>query len=141
MNKHELDDKTYEKLTELSEAGEKLLEQGKHEQAINRYNKALDLLPKPVFEWEAATWLYAAVGDVYWELGENQKSFDAFYNALRSPGGVGNPFIHLRMGQLNFEYGDLDKTRDELIRAYMGAGEDIFKGEDPKYYSVIKDLI
>jgi hypothetical protein len=27
---------------------------------------------------------------------------------------------------------------DELARAYMGAGKEIFQGEDPKYFELVK---
>ena len=46
---------------------------------------------------------------------------------------LGNPFLHLRLGQSQYELGELDRAADELMRAYMGAGEDIFVSEDPKY--------
>jgi hypothetical protein len=46
---------------------------------------------------------------------------------------IGNPFLHLRLGQCQFELGALDGAADELMRAYMGAGSDIFKDQDPKY--------
>ena len=39
----------------------------------------------------------------------------------------------MRLGQCHFELGELDRAADELMRAYMGAGSDIFKDQDPKY--------
>jgi len=37
-----------------------------------------------------------------------------------------------------FEAGELDSAANELIKAYMGAGEDIFLKDDPKYLSFLK---
>jgi hypothetical protein len=52
-----------------------------------------------------------------------------------------NPLIHLRLGQLYHEGGKLEKAADELARAYMGAGGDIFIREDPKYFEFLKTKI
>ena len=52
---------------------------------------------------------------------------------MRCPDAIGNPFIHLRLGQTQFELGNKDRAADELMRAYMGAGAEIFVGEAPKY--------
>jgi hypothetical protein len=51
---------------------------------------------------------------------------------------TGNPFLHLRLGQCRFELGDLDRAADELARAYMGDGEDVFEDEAPKYLAFLK---
>ncbi|MDH5653070.1 MAG: tetratricopeptide repeat protein [Gammaproteobacteria bacterium] len=141
MKQLELDDEIYEKVKKLSKKGDDLFDGDRIEDAINEYNKALKLIPEPVYDWEASTWLFTAIGDAYWELADLNNAYDAFYEALRSPGGIGNPFIHLRVGQIDFEMGNVTKARDELIRAYMGAGKDIFKHENPKYFSVIEELV
>ncbi len=51
---------------------------------------------------------------------------------------VGNPFILLRLGQTYFELGNMKKAADELVRAYMGVGTEIFEGEDPKYFDLVR---
>jgi len=56
---------------------------------------------------------------------------------MRCPDAIGNPFLHLRLGQCQFELGELDRAADELARAYMGAGAKIFEGGD-KYFSFLK---
>lgn len=57
--------------------------------------------------------------------------------AMQCPAAIGNPFLHLRLGQCQFELGNLDRAADELARAYMGAGADIFEGAD-KYFAFLK---
>ena len=54
-------------------------------------------------------------------------------DAVMCPKGLGNPFIHLRLGQCQFERGNLERAADELMRAYMWSGADIFAKEDPGY--------
>ena len=94
---------------------------------------ALQLLPDPVEDWEAATWLLAAIGEAYYVQHNYQSALEAFTDALTCPGGMGNPFIHLRLGETQYELQNLDRAKDELARAYMGGGKDIFAQEDLKY--------
>lgn len=61
----ELDDKLYEKVTDLCDEGECLLEEGLYDKALIKYKNALDLLPLPKEEWKVSTWIYSAIGDTY----------------------------------------------------------------------------
>jgi hypothetical protein len=63
---------------------------------------------------------------------------DNLANSMHCPDAIGNPFLHLRLGQCQWELGNLDRAADELTRAYMGAGDEIFESEDPKYLSFLK---
>jgi hypothetical protein len=58
--------------------------------------------------------------------------------AMHAPGAVGNPFLHLRIGQVQFELGNEQRAADELARAYLKEGKTLFDGEDPKYLDFIK---
>lgn len=141
MAKDELDDEIYTQITVLTQSGDALFDEEKDREALSKYFQAITLLPEPVHQWEAATWIFTAIGDVLWVMQEYQDAYSAFQDALRCPGGIGNPFVHLRAGQLDYELGDRKKAIDELMRAYMGAGEEIFAREDPKYFAAIKNLI
>jgi len=57
---------------------------------------------------------------------------------LLSPGGLGNPFIHLRLGQCALEEGHLDEAAEHLARAYMLEGAEILAEDDPKYFEFLK---
>jgi len=54
---------------------------------------------------------------------------------------IGNPFLHLRLGQSLFELGERRSALDELARAYLGGGREIFKREDPKYLAELGKMI
>jgi tetratricopeptide (TPR) repeat protein len=125
----------------LSREGERYSDEGDFRPALSCYINALKLIPRPVTDWEAATWLYAAIGDTYWFMDDLRRAYRAFQRALISPGGIGNPFIHLRIGELEYEFGNRPRAVDELLRAYMGGGREIFQREDPKYFSLIEDVI
>ena len=57
------------------------------------------------------------------------------------PRWLGEPILHLRLGQCALELGDITKAKDELTRAYMGAGKDIFQDEPPKYFALLRDAL
>lgn len=129
----ELDAKTYAEITRLTDEGQALFDAGKLEEARKLFMQAWMLIPEPQSEWEATTWLAAAIGDIDFLKGRYADARQTLQFAMLCPGGLGNPFLHLRLGQSQYELGELDRAADELMRAYMGAGEDIFAAEDPKY--------
>ncbi len=64
-NELELNDKVYNKIVSKCEKGDKLIEKLDFEKAIKIYTEALDLIPIPKNIWEASTWVYTQLGDVY----------------------------------------------------------------------------
>lgn len=134
----ELSDTVYAQVQALSAEGDAHAERGDHDAALKSYATALRLLPEPWQQWEATTWLLAAVADVHFAAKRFEAVRAALSDAMHCPGAIGNPFIHLRLGQACFELGELDRAADELIRAYMGAGEEVFQSDDEKYFSFLK---
>jgi len=136
-----LSDATYSAVIKACRKGDELVEKGNLGAAIAAYDEALRLLPAPTTEWEAAAWVYAAKGDVLFQQGRYAEARLALEEAMCCPGGLGNPFLHLRLGQTYYELGKAEKAADELSRAYMGAGEKIFEGEDGKYLHLLKQAL
>ena len=144
MSAGELDDEIHAKVVALSGAGDKLAHAGEYDGAVREYQAAWALLPGTKTSWEAATWLLAAIGDAHFLAGRFDKAANVLMSALvaDAPGAVGNPFIHLRLGQSLFELGNSDRrAMDELARAYMGAGRKIFAEEDPKYLAALAKVM
>ena len=136
-----LSDKAHEQLTKLCEDGDKLPEQGQYDKALREYIAALGLIPAPVSDYEAATWVLTAIGDTFFQMKNYKKSLMIFLDAMPCPGAIGNPFIHLRLGESQYENSNMDKAKDELVRAYMGGGAEIFAEEDSKYFALVKSSI
>jgi len=88
--------------------------------------------------WEASTWILAAIADACFLMGKRKSARQALEYAMTCPGAIGNPFLHLRLGQVLFDADEKDAAADELIRAYMGAGAEIFEKDDPKYFEFLK---
>jgi len=137
----QLSDSIYSEITALCKQGDDLVKAGELEQGKQKYVDALRLLPENHREWETATWIYVAIGDVHFRMMNYDKAFKCFYNAVQCPKGLGNPYIHLRLGQLYYEQENLEKATDELTRAYMGAGIGIFMEDDPKYLEFLETKI
>ena len=134
----ELSESIDAEIKRLCAIGDALAAQGEHAAAVAEYDSAWQLVPEPKNQWEASTWILAAIGDACFLIDKFKSARQALEYAMVCPGAIGNPFIHLRLGQVLFEAGELDLSADELIRAYMGAGEDIFLNDDPKYLTFLK---
>jgi tetratricopeptide (TPR) repeat protein len=137
----QLDDATHERIKALCAEGDRLARNQEFDAAKSKYIEALRSLPEPQQHWEAATWIYASLGDVHFKMGNFEKTMRCYVNAVQCPGGLGNPYLHLRLGQAYFELGNFDKSADELTRAYMGAGMDIFMEDDGKYLEFLETKI
>lgn len=137
----ELDDKTHAQIQELCAAGDRFADQSDFSSALENYWNAFDLVPEPKTAWDASTWILTAIGDSNFLGNDFRAGVDNLSNAMHCPGAIGNPFIHMRLGQCQFEVGNMDRAADELIRAYAVNGEEIFSGEDPKYLEFLKTRI
>jgi len=135
----DLDQALHRKVAELCERGDAHVEAGELARALERYEEALSLLPQPLYRWNAATWILTAMGETRFFLKDYRQARSTLEEALRCPKGLGNPFIHLRLGQAALELGDEDLARDQLACAYQGAAEKIFAGEDPKYVALARE--
>jgi tetratricopeptide (TPR) repeat protein len=137
----ELPEEIYEMICELSAQGNLLAEGGSFHEALSLFQRAWNLLPDPTITWEAATWLLAAIGDIQFLLGDYNATRETLSMAMHAPGAIGNPFLHLRLGQAQFELGDQERAADELTRAFLLEGSQIFTNDDPKYLSFIKSKL
>jgi tetratricopeptide (TPR) repeat protein len=138
---NELPDDTNQKIQKLSAEGDELAASGRFEDALKAYWAAWDLLPEPQTDWEAATWLLAAIGDANFLGGDYNAGRENLSMAMHCPGAPGNPFLHLRLGQCQLELGNQDRAADELARAYMAEGHELFRNEDPKYLAFLKSRL
>lgn len=141
VNELELPDGIHNRIVRLSKEGDSFSEQGKYREAIELYIKALRLVPEPITNWEASTWLLVAIGDANFLSKNYEQAKNALSDAMHCPGAIGNPFIHMRLGQAQFELGNLGRAADELSRAYIQEGKHIFRNEDPKYLKFVKSKL
>lgn len=141
MNVNELDDTLYEEIQKLCESGDLFSEKENYSNALIEYKKAYILIPSPIENWNASTWVLTAIGDTEFITSQFQSSINTLNKALQCPDAIGNAFIHLRLGQAYFETNELQLASDHLTRAYAIEGKEIFNIEDPKYYSYLEEII
>lgn len=137
----ELPPEVHAQIVELSALGDALAEVDSWEDAISKYNAAWEIIPEPKSDWEASTWVLAAIADACFFAGYFQSGLDALRYAMACPGGSGNPFLHLRLGQCAFEKDCLDEAAEHLARAYMIEGRKILETDDSKYFEFLKTKI
>jgi hypothetical protein len=140
-HKRQLGDATYTRIKLLSERGNALAKRNEYIAALQSYWAAWDLLPEPKTAWGAATWILAAIGDANFLSGDFAAGRENLTMAMGCPEAVGNPFLHLRLGQCHFELNELDQATDELLRAYMGGGKDLFSADDPRYFEFLTSRV
>jgi len=136
MNR-ELPDEIHESIKRFCAEGDSLAEAKRYRDAIARFEQALSLLPTPYEQWDAATWIYAALGDTFFFAGDFERARQALTAVMLCPNALDNPFLWLRRGQVYFELGDIKQAQDSLGSAFMLAGSEIFDREDPKYGAFI----
>ncbi|RKH69746.1 tetratricopeptide repeat protein [Corallococcus sp. AB049A] len=136
-----ISDETHQRITDLCAQGDAAAGDGDFEQALKHFKAALALIPEPTRDHQQNTWVRAAIGDMYFQLERFEDCREHFREAVHSPGGLGNPFIHLRLGQSALELGDETRAADELARAFMGGGEELFEGDDAKYLEFIQSRL
>lgn len=122
------------KLDELAEKGNQLESAGRIDEALQAWNEALGMIPEPQQSYSETVWFLAAIGDIHFQRGEYQQSYECFNKARGnlSGGGYANPFVMLRLGESCLEIGDEKNATEYLLRAYMMEGKEIFAGEGDK---------
>lgn len=133
----ELEDELHDRIVTLCAEGDLLTDDEDFPAALEKYWAAWNLLPQPRTDWEAAPWILAAVGDANFFGGDFEAGREHLTMALCCSDGTGHPFLHLRLGQCQFQLGNLDLAAEQLALAYMGAGKEIFAGEE-EYFAFLK---
>jgi tetratricopeptide (TPR) repeat protein len=132
---------TFAEVRAKVDAASKLVADDEYEDAFGTLVEALDLLPEPMQQWNAAGWILVEMGECAFQLESWESAIDPLQDAMLCPGTLGNPGVHLRLGQVRYELGDMDDAGDELARAYMGGGREIFEGQDPKYLALVERIL
>jgi tetratricopeptide (TPR) repeat protein len=107
-----LDSRTHETIKRLCAEGDSYLRRLDYDRAISRYENAWRLLPEPKFEWGAAAWILAAIGDACFLDGRFAAAVEKLQDAMRCPDAIGNPFLHLRLGESLLETGQQVRAMD-----------------------------
>jgi tetratricopeptide (TPR) repeat protein len=135
-----LDQRITDKTLQLCQQGYELFDQGDIKTALRRFYAAWNLLPKPQTQWEQAGWILTALGDAYFAKGEFNNAIEALRSALHCPKALGNPIIHLRLGQSLFESNELHSALEQFELVVTNGGSNLFEQEPPKYRKLLEQL-
>ncbi len=128
-----------EEIDRLAEEGNDLMDVSKYAEAERVFRRGLELIPQPREKWSATVWFLCGIGDAQWCAGDHQHGLDTWRDALLC-GGLGNPFVHLRRGQTLYELGDQKEAANELLRALLLGGEDLFADEPRQYWEFVTSV-
>ena len=117
------------------------IENGEFRAAFDSLIAALEELPSPSEQWNAAGWLLVAMGENAFRSGSFEAAKNPLEDAMYCPGTLGNPWVHMRLGQVHFELANTERATDNLARAYMGGGRDVFQNQDPKYFDLVASVL
>jgi tetratricopeptide (TPR) repeat protein len=124
-----------------AEAGAQRMAEGEFGEAYELLVEAIGLLPEPKSRWNAMGWLLVALGENAIQAGNYEAAARPLQDAMWCPATIGNPWVHLRLGQVYFELDDEERATDELAPACMGEGREIFEGHDPKYFALVESVL
>ncbi|MDG3007872.1 hypothetical protein [Paludisphaera mucosa] len=124
-------------IEELCDLGVDLAEAGSFAKALEAYEAAWELLDDPAEEQEGSAWILGNIGYTKFLQGHYAAGRVDLARALTLPGGAGNAFLHLRLGQCLFELDDLPRAAEQLRLAFLIEDEAVFVDEDPKYRALI----
>ncbi|WP_316820781.1 tetratricopeptide repeat protein [Pedobacter gandavensis] len=136
----ELSTAVADEILKLSESGNDYFDEDDFDSAIGVWEEALALIPEPQNEYIQSVWLNASIGDAHF-LQDDFKTALPFFETAKSntrEDVESNPFVMLRLGQCYLEKGDKEKAKEYLLKAYELEPEDIFFGEEMKYYNFLK---
>jgi len=136
-----LDKKIYEKIVRLCHKGNRWEDEENYNQAIYYFEKAFHLSPIPKTDWEAGNWILTAIGDCYFFNKEYEKALESLRHSEIYPKGDDTGFQQLRIGQSYLELNKIKDAQEYLMRAYLLGNEEIFKGEDLKYWNLLQPLL
>jgi tetratricopeptide (TPR) repeat protein len=121
------------RVRQLCTEGYRLHDSGDFESALRRFYQAWTLIPKPQTQFEASGWVLTAIGDTYFAKRNYGAGIEALRSALFCPKAVGNPFVHLRLGQCYLEQQLNEDADRHLARALYSGGVELFDKEALHY--------
>ena len=70
-----------------------------------------------------------------------EEAINTFMEVMEYSNSVGNPLLHLRIGQIGLELEEQKMYEDNLARAMIMGGLKVFENEDDKYKEIVLGLL
>ena len=124
----------------LIDQADKAFAKGDYEKAEELYLQGLDkiaALHSDDIELYSRN-AYAGLGDCCFLKDDYENAKRYYFDAHRYD--ISNPYINMRIGQCFVFLQNENDAKEYLMRAYLMAGEDVFRGNEP-FLDIIKDII
>jgi tetratricopeptide (TPR) repeat protein len=118
-----------------------LIAKKEYRKAVESAVKAFEVVPEPQEKHKEMVEILAIIGEANFQAKAFEQARRALSDAMHFPGALGDPWLHLRLGQSQLELGNHERAKDELARAAMGGGKEIFTSEDPKYWKYVTTFL
>lgn len=136
----ELEKDIYDKIMKLYKQGEKNEEKCEYEKAFNKYEKAFNMIPGDVEEYDISSLILVSMGDIRF-LEENYSDAKNYYfDAMNCTDGIANPYILFNLGKCFYLQNDFQRAKEYFIRTYMIDGMNLFCDDNKKYFKLIEEL-
>lgn len=134
----ELTEEQQDLMDEYCDKGNSEMDAENYDAAAEWFKKALEVLPSPKEDWEAAGWISASLGDALFSA---EKYDEALVQLLLAheiySSDEANAFVLLRLGETYYELGDHPNAAANLLLAYELEGAALFE-DDQKYLKFLK---
>lgn len=131
----------YDSICHRLNDGDRLKAAAKYEEAIASYKAAMNSLPEPKEDWDIFATITISIGDAYYENQQNVIADSYYTMALKTGGGIANPYAWYSRGRNLIKMGEIKAAIDALMRAYMLDGEKVFAIDDNQFKVYIDDYI
>jgi hypothetical protein len=135
-----LPDTVANRVERLCSEGDAFAADARYAAATLRFTTAFRLLPRPQERWTVTPKIFASVVDACLAKGDLISARHAALAALDCPDVRDNAALHLRLGEIYFEEGNLELAREELALAFKQGGQEVFEDEDPKYWEFLSEV-
>lgn len=134
----ELTEEQQDLMDEYCEKGNLEMDAENFTEAAAWFEKALEVLPAPKEDWEAAGWISASIGDAFFSAEKYKEALEQLLLAHEIYStDEANAFVLLRLGETYFELGDHENAAANLLLAYQLEGAELFE-DDQKYLKFLK---
>lgn len=120
------------RIENLCNKGNTLFDVQNFKEARKNYQKAFDLLPMPKVEEKEFVWLVTAIADCSFFLEEYENSLKYLLLAIEKQESYRNPFITMRLGQVNYKLGKFNEAM-RFMRMAIKLDSNMFEDEDHDY--------
>jgi hypothetical protein len=114
---------------------------GKFKDAYDILFKTYNSLPKNEMDGQIGRYLLIRIAHIYIYSKMWDEAMGMMVDIMHYPNSVGNPLLHLRVGQIALELKNRDIYQDNLSRALIMGGLDVFSDEDIKLKEIPLKLL